>query len=207
MNPIDAERQAVLATDYARKGYALLPRLIDPAAAERWESEHRSLPGRSVDVGREHHVRWIEQKIRDPAQALASLTFADGLIELVAKIAGLDGVDVRRTEAWINRYRPGESVPQHCDGDGCTQLVLCLQGVLEPDKGGDLIIRDEVVPLRAGDGVLFLPAGYPTASNRLVVTSSVHPATRASRMCSASTHLSRESSHDDSREMSRIRDE
>ena len=161
MIPIHAEQQAALSAEYARKGYAILPRLVRPAIAAEWELKHRSLPARRVCVGRERQSMWLEQKFSDPAQALDGLAFADGFIDLVARIAGLDAIDRKRTEVWINRYGPGDRVPTHCDGAGSAQFVLCLQGLPEPEKGGDLIIRDEVVPLRAGDAVLFFARGVP----------------------------------------------
>ena len=161
MIPIDAEQQSVLSAEYARKGYVVLPRLVDPDIAAAWELKYRALPARKVHVGRDHQTMWLEQKLSKAAQALDGLAFADAFLDLVARIARLDAIDRSRTEVWINRYAPGDHVPTHCDGAGSTQLVLCLQGLPEPEKGGDLIIRDEVVPLQAGDAVLFFARGVP----------------------------------------------
>lgn len=158
---IDAERQSALAAEYARTGFAVLPRLVPPEAAADWEQRHRSLPARKVSVGHERQATWLEQKVRDPTQALDGFAVADGLIDLVVRIAGLKAIDRDGTQVWINRYRPGDHVPVHCDGDGAAQLVLCLQGLLEPEKGGDLAIGDEFVPLRTGDAVLFFARGLP----------------------------------------------
>jgi hypothetical protein len=159
MISIDAGRRSALAAEYTRLGYAVIPRLVDPEVAAAWELKHRSLPARRVHVDHERQATWLEQRFRDPAQALDGLAFADGFIDRVAGIAGLDAIDRNRTEIWINRYRPGDRVPTHCDGAGSAQLVLCLQGLLEPEKGGDLVIRDEVVPLRTGNAVLFFAHG------------------------------------------------
>ena len=161
MIPTDAEQLSVLAAEYLRKGYALLPRLVDPEVAAEWESKYRSLPGKMVHVGRERQTKWMEQTFSDPSQALDGLAFADGFVNLITRIAGLDAIDRNRTLIWINRYRPGDHVPTHCDGAGSAQFLLCLQGLPEPEKGGDFIIRDEVVPLRAGDAVLFFARGTP----------------------------------------------
>ncbi len=161
MIPTDAEPLSVLADEYSRKGYALLPQLVDPKVAAEWESKYRSLPGRKVHVRSDRQVKWMEQTFSDPSQALDGLAFADGFIARIARIAGLNAIDRNRTEVWINRYGPGDRVPRHCDGAGDTQLVLCLQGLPEPEKGGDLIIHDEVIPLRAGDAVLFFARGAP----------------------------------------------
>jgi 2OG-Fe(II) oxygenase superfamily len=161
MNPVSPEQQSLLSAEYARSGYALIPRLVDPEVAAEWKLSHRSLRGRKVHVGREHHSMWLEQRFSAPAQALDGLAFADGFIDLITRIAGLNAIDRNQSEVWINRYGPGDRVPRHCDGAGGTQLVLCLQSLPEPEKGGDLILRDEVVPLRAGDAVLFFARGVP----------------------------------------------
>jgi hypothetical protein len=161
MIPIRVEQQSALSAEYARKGYAILSRFVSPERAAEWELEYRSLPGRRVCVGRQQQSTWTEQRFSRPAQALGGLAFADGFIDLVARIAGLNAIDRNQTETWINRYGPGDHVPLHCDLAGSTQLVLCLQGLPEPEEGGNLIIRDEVVPLRAGDAVLFFARGAP----------------------------------------------
>jgi hypothetical protein len=161
MAAIDAAQLAVLASEYKRKGYAVIPGLVDPEVAAEWELRYRALPGKKAYVGGPDQPRWIEQWVSDPARALDGLAFADGFIDLVARIAGLHSIDRNRTQVWLNRYSPGDRVARHCDREGSTQLVLCLQGLLEPDKGGDLMIADEPVPLRAGDAVLFFAYGIP----------------------------------------------
>jgi 2OG-Fe(II) oxygenase superfamily len=159
MVDINAERQSALSADYARKGFALIPELIKPAVAAAWELKHRLLPGRKVMVGSEYQAMWIEQRFPDPSLALDGLASMAGFIDLITTIAKLNAIDRSRTEVWINRYSPGDHVPKHCDRAGSTQLVICLQGLLEPERGGDLIIRDDLVPLRAGDAVLFFARG------------------------------------------------
>jgi hypothetical protein len=161
MISLDAAQQALLSAEYTRKGYALIPRLVDPELAAAWESRHRALPGRKVHAGREYQAMWLEQKFAEPSLALDGFAFADEFIHLITGITRLPAIERSRTEVWINRYGPGDRVPTHCDRAGSTQLVLCLHGLLEPEKGGDLIVRDEVVPLRAGDAVLFFARGMP----------------------------------------------
>jgi len=158
---IDSAQQSTLARDYAAKGYAILSHMVSPQLAAEWEARYRSLPGRRVRVGRDVQSMWLEQKFAEPAQALDGLAFSEGFLSLAARIAGLKGIDRHRTEVWINRYSPGEWVPTHCDGAGSTQMVVCLQGLTEPDKGGELTVRDEIVPLGAGDAVLFFANGVP----------------------------------------------
>jgi hypothetical protein len=158
---INAEQQSALSAEYARKGYAILPQLVSPEVAAEWELKYRSLPGRKVLVGYENQSMWMEQRFSDPTQALDGLVVVDAFVDLITRITGLNAIDRERTEAWINRYSPGEHVPIHCDRAGTTQLVLCLQGLPEPEKGGELMIRNEVVPLRAGDAVLFFACGVP----------------------------------------------
>jgi hypothetical protein len=156
-----AQPMSALAADYASRGYAVIHQLVGPELAAEWESTHRSLPGRMVHVGREFQTKWMEQKLPDPLGALEDLRLTDRIGSLVKVITGLEEIDWLRTRAWINRYRSGEHVPSHCDRAGITQLVLCLQGLAEPEKGGELFIRDEVVPLRTGDAVLFFARGVP----------------------------------------------
>jgi 2OG-Fe(II) oxygenase superfamily len=163
MISIDAKQQSVLSAEYTKKGYAIIPRLVDPEIAAEWELKHRLLPGKKVHVGNDRQTVWTEQTFSNPSQALGGLAFADEFINLITKIGGLHSIDRHRTQVWINRYGPGDRVPSHCDGAGSTQLVLCLQGLPEAEKGGDLMIRGEVVPLRAGDAVLFFARGVPHA--------------------------------------------
>jgi hypothetical protein len=159
MTTIDAERLGLLASEYKRKGYAVIPGLVDPEVASEWELRYRALPGKKAHVGGPDQPHWIEQWVSDPARALDGLAFADGFIDLVAKVAGLHAIDRNRSQVWLNRYSPGDRVATHCDREGSTQLVLCLQGLLEPDKGGDLMIADEAIQLRTGDAVLFFACG------------------------------------------------
>jgi hypothetical protein len=172
MIQVDVAQQSVLSAQYTTKGYAVISRLVAPAVAAEWESEHRALPGRKVYVGSDKQTRWTEQMFCDPSRALDGLAFTDRFIDLITSITGLNSIDRSRTEVWINRYGPGDHVPKHCDFAGNTQLVLCLQGLVEPEKGGDLIIRNEVVPLRTGDAVLFFARGVsheilPVGSEKL----------------------------------------
>jgi hypothetical protein len=151
----------MLAAEYAAKGYAVLPRLVDPEAAAGWEAKHRSLPGKRAYVGSDYQARWIEQAFSDPSQALDGFAFTHDFNRLISRIAGLDAIDRGRTTVWINRYGPGDRVPTHCDRAGAAQLVLCLQGLPDPENGGELVLRDDVVPLRTGDAVLFFARGVP----------------------------------------------
>jgi hypothetical protein len=157
----DAEQLAALAADYARQGYALFPQFAEPAVAAGWEAQHRRLPGNKVHVGYEKQTKWLEQTFSQASQALDGLAVADELVNLVAKVAGLDSLDAQRTLVWINRYAPGDHVPTHCDGKGSTQFLLCLQGLAEPEQGGELHIREQAIPLRTGDAVLFFARGVP----------------------------------------------
>jgi hypothetical protein len=158
---ISPEQRLALADEYARKGYAIISQFVNPESATELELRYRLLPGRKVRAGSVDQSMWIEQKFSDAAQALDGLAFEEGFLDLMARIAGLNGVERRHTEVWINRYGPGDFVPKHCDRGGSTQLVICLQGLPEPEKGGDLIIGDEPVPLRTGDAVLFFARGIP----------------------------------------------
>ncbi len=159
--PTDAAQLATLAADYARQGYALLPQFVEPAVAAGWEVQHRGLPGNKVHVGYEKQTKWLEQTFSQSSQALDGLAVADRLVELVTTVAGIDAIDPRRPLAWIPRYAPGDHVPTHCDGKGSTQFLLCLQGLAEPEQGGELHIREQPIPLRTGDAVLFFARGVP----------------------------------------------
>jgi hypothetical protein len=167
MVPLRSEQTSRLALDYASNGYAILPRLVDPDVASAWELKHRSLPGKMVHVGREFHTKWLEQKFPEPARALDELGLSGSFISLAERVTGLDSIDQTRSRVWINRYRPGEHVPEHCDRAGSTQLVLCLQGLAQPEQGGELFVRDEVVNLATGDAVLFFARGVPHGTIRI----------------------------------------
>jgi hypothetical protein len=161
MTSLDLVRRPALSTEYASEGCVVLPHFVDPAVAAEWERRHRSLPGRRVHAGREFHGTWLEQKFADPTQALDGLAFEDWFLDLVMAITGMQAVEQKWTEVWTNRYRPGEHVPSHRDHSGNTQLLLCLQGLPEPEKGGEFVIRDRVVPLGTGDAVLFFASQIP----------------------------------------------
>jgi hypothetical protein len=161
MISLETQRQSALTAAYARNGYAVLHQLVSPELAAEWEAKYRSLPARRVRVGRESQSMWLEQKFADPAQALDGWAFADEFLSLAASISGLKEIDRRKTEVWINRYGPGEWVPSHCDSAGSTQMILCLQGLVDRSRGGELSIRDEIVPLRTGDAALLFAHGVP----------------------------------------------
>jgi hypothetical protein len=150
---------SALTADYARKGFAVIPQFVSGEVAAFWELETRSLPGKKVHVGREYGTKWLEQKVATAASALDGLGDSDQFVNLVAAISGLEAIDRYRTRVWINRYSPGDHVPSHCDRAGSTQCVLCLQGLPEPEKGGELFIGEEVIPLCTGDAVLFFARG------------------------------------------------
>jgi hypothetical protein len=182
MRQSDAELQPLLAAAYAATGHAVLARFVDPDVAAGWERKYRPLPGKRVHVGHDYQTRWTEQQFSDPSEALDGLAYTDSFLELVAQVAGLRAIDRDRTEVWINRYRPGEYVPLHCDRAGSTQLLLCLQGLPEPEQGGDLVLRDQPVPLRTGDAVLFFARGVPHATTP-ILSSRVGPSGFARVTC------------------------
>jgi hypothetical protein len=159
MIPLSAAQQSALADEYAAKGYSVIPQFMSRDVAAAWELKTRSLPGKKVHVGRDFQTKWLEQKLPDPSEALDGLGFTDDFVNLITGVTGLKAIDRNRTRVWINRYGPGDHVPTHCDRAGSTQFVLCLQGLPEPEKGGELFIRDEVVPLQTGDAVLFFARG------------------------------------------------
>jgi hypothetical protein len=152
---------SALSADYASRGFAVIQQFVNRDVAADWELKTRSLPGKRVHVGREYQTKWLEQKVPDAASALDGLGNSDQFITMVAAISGLEAIDRHRTRVWINRYGPGDHVPSHCDRAGSTQCVLCLQGLPEPEKGGELFIGEEVIPLRTGDAVLFFARGVP----------------------------------------------
>ncbi len=161
---IDPQQLSALATEYSRQGYAVIRRFVEPARAAIWEAKYRSLSEKKVHVGRDYHVVWSEQTFPDPSLALDGLAHTDWFTTLVCSITGMESIDCSRTQAWINRYRPGDHVPVHCDQTGDTQFLLCLQSLIEPETGGDLLICEQLVPLRTGDAVLFFARGIPHAT-------------------------------------------
>jgi len=161
MIPVDPRQLAALRADYARQGYVLLPRLVEPNVAAGWELRNRALPGKRVHVGYERQTKWLEQTFPQASQALDGLAVAAELVNLVSQVAAIPTIDRRRTLVWINRYAPGDHVPTHCDGAGSAQFLLCLQELVDPEQGGDLHIREQAIPLRTGDAILFFARGVP----------------------------------------------
>jgi hypothetical protein len=161
MIPTAPQQLDALAADFARQGYALLPRLVEPEVAAAWEVQHRELPGKKVHVGRERQTKWLEQTFSSASEALDGLAVDNALAAFVVKVAGLTAIDQQRTLVWINRYAPGDHVPTHCDGAGSVQLLLCLQGLAEPELDGELHIRNQAIPLRTGDAILLFAKGVP----------------------------------------------
>jgi hypothetical protein len=161
---VERRQRPALSAQYASKGYAVMRRFVAPGQAAAWEFKHRLLPGNKVHVGRDHHIVWTEQQFSDPSLALDGLAVDERFTRFVCSITGLTAIDHTKTQVWINRYGPGDHVPVHRDQAGDTQFLLCLQGLPDPEKGGDLLIRDEPVPLRTGDAVLFCARGVPHAT-------------------------------------------
>jgi hypothetical protein len=83
------------------------------------------------------------------------------------QVTDLPNLDDDATMVWINRYRPGDQVPTHCDRDGDTQLLLCLQQVIPAGAGGDTCIQGKPIPLGAGDALLFAANRLPHNMTRI----------------------------------------
>ncbi len=152
---VESYRIPEWAQTYAETGYVAWPEFIDPEIAQSWEVSTRNLPRAKVHVGRETDSLWTEQGITNPESVMGGIAYHPLLIELIRTVAKLPGVDQSRTWMWINRYGPGDKVPEHRDQDGDTRLLLCLQGILEPTNGGELFIEGKTIPLRSGGAVLF----------------------------------------------------
>jgi alkylated DNA repair dioxygenase AlkB len=60
---------------------------------------------------------------------------------------------------WANRYRLGERIAPHCDGDGKAQLIICLTAPNSEASGGVLHLNTanglRACPLAPGDSVLW----------------------------------------------------
>lgn len=165
---------------YRQQGWARLPGLLPPALAAAWEQCSRDLPLRPVHVDGPGGELWLEQG--GPAlQARLGRTFADpALRQRLEWISGLEHLDPRLDQLWINRYRPGNRVPTHRDVDGDTQLLLCLQGLPQPERGGDLVVEGQPVPLSSGDAVLFAASRLRHGTRR--IEGSALPASGFSRV-------------------------
>ena len=167
MTTLENGRITELANEYREKGYAVIPRLVEPDLAANWELRHGQLPIKRACIDGTEEQRWIEQSFADPREALDGFAFATSFANLVTRIAGFRTIEHKWTRVWINRYSPGDRVALHYDMAGSTQLLLCLQGLVEPERGGELILRDRIVPLRTGDAVLFFARGVPHGVQRI----------------------------------------
>ena len=90
----------------------------------------------------------------------------------IAEAAGLSrGAEDRDSAVFITNaifWRPpGNRVPTHRDVDGDTQLLLCLQGLPQPERGGDLVVEGQPVPLSSGDAVLFAASRLRHGTRRI----------------------------------------
>jgi len=154
---------STLSQEYKTHGYVVMRGFVDPEVAACWEANHRPMSESKVHVGRAYKTVWTEQMFGDAAQALGGLAVANWFLSFVCSVTGISDIDKTKTHAWINRYGPGDQVPEHCDKAGDTQSLLCLQGPHDPENGGELMIDRRVVSLQAGDAVLFFARGVPHA--------------------------------------------
>lgn len=152
---------------YRQRGWLLLQGFIPPALAAAWEQCSRDLPLRTVHVDGPGGELWLEQG--GPAlHCRLGAPFRDpGLRWHLAGIAGVETLDPERDQLWINRYRPGNRVPIQRDHEGDTQLLVCLQGLPQPELGGDLELEGEPVPLAADDALLFAATRLRHGTSRI----------------------------------------
>jgi hypothetical protein len=157
-----------LKKEYSKAKYVKIKQFVSPAIAASWELMHRELPLHEVCVGEDHDINWLEHYFVEPAAALNGLAVDKNFISLICEISGLPSIDERKTQVWINRYRPGDYVPPHTDTSGDTQFLLCLQELPVSRLGGDLYIKKKTIRLKAGDAVLFQANRVLHGTSRIV---------------------------------------
>jgi len=152
---------------YRQRGWLLLPGFLPPALAAAWEVCSRDLPLRTVHVDGPGGELWLEQGGPALHSRLGFPFREPALRQHLAALAAVQAFDPERDQLWINRYRPGNRVPIHRDHEGDTQLLICLQGLPQPQLGGDLELEGEPVPLAAGDALLFAATRLRHGTSRI----------------------------------------
>lgn len=139
---------------WRRDRCVVVPGCVPPALAAVWEIAVRRCWERTTHYEDPGAGTWREQFFADLSVPCGGLAGDAAFLGQVADAIGADGFDPARTLAWINRYGPGDRVPEHTDRAGDCQFLLCLQAP-PASAGGVLHVAGRPVPLARGDGVLW----------------------------------------------------
>ncbi len=154
--------------DWARSRYSVIRDVFTRATCAGWELETRHLPTRQTCFPG-HPQRWAETSYSGSDWAppcdglIADPRFLGGL----GRATGIPGLSAEGSMTWINRYQPGDEVPEHVDADGDLQLLICLQAPPEPQRGGQTMIQGREVPLATGDVLLWKATLLPHGMSRI----------------------------------------
>lgn len=162
------------ADSWQRDRCVVVPRCVPPALAAVWEVAARECWDRTTHYEDPAGGTWREQFFADLDVPCSGLARDGALLRQVAAATGVAGFDPARTLAWINRYGPGDQVPEHVDRAGDCQFLVCLQAP-PPDGGGVLHVDGRPVPLARGDALL-----WAAHTQRHHMTAITAPATRPS---------------------------
>lgn len=139
---------------WRRDRRVLVPGCVPPALAAVWEVAARECWQRTTHYDDPGAGTWREQFFLDLGLPCGGLARDDAFLAQVAATVGVAGFDPARTIAWINRYGPGDQVPEHQDRAGDCQFLVCLLAP-PPGGGGVLHVAGRPVPLARGDGLLW----------------------------------------------------
>lgn len=152
--------------------FLFIPHFIELSKAEVFEFSSRDLPAKRVMCGIPN-VTWDEQDI--PRDHMLFRFFEDEVVvNQVRRAASIsDGMSLKSLQVWISRYRVGEYINPHKDGDGTVQMIMCLKAG-RVDNGGALCLKvgeeNRSIFLTPGDTIIFNATSIEHFTTPLVTT-------------------------------------
>lgn len=140
--------------DLENVGYHRIPKLFTRQLINGLRKTKGILPSNEVHVGHSEKTTWLEHRFPDDTDFPNTLLASFDIIDFVTPVLPPNGPDIRRIQAWINTYRPGEFIPEHSDSDGVLQLLIELQTPRLNDYGF-LCINGHNVDVSPGDLIVF----------------------------------------------------
>lgn len=167
----DHDRMEQLGREYASARVVLLPQFVSSDCAAKLLDATKDTPRRRVTCGAT--VSWDEQQF-DSGHVAHRLFARSEYLALARMLSGLGRIDLKC--CWTSRYRVGEFINSHRDGDGRIQLLVCLQAPQDRESGGVLVVDGREIDLAPGDGVAFEATALDHFTTPLVATENeMHP--------------------------------
>lgn len=141
-------------TRYADQGYFKVESVVRKKLIQSFLELEDQVPSREVYVSSNRTRTWKEYKFPDQQNILETVFFTQPLNRLLKGIR-LTENRVSCTEGWLNRYRTGESIPEHKDTSGDHQIILGLQTPNPGTSNGLLFVDGNRLHLGPGDVLVF----------------------------------------------------